>query len=79
MILKCFESFLLENQDPEFWEYSEIFDEIKEIPKGYFKSSRIEKKMNQWRYWYPDGKLKRIENYKLRKDLNHENGSTTHP
>jgi len=35
------------------------------IPKKFRDLYAIKIKDKKWKYWYPDGQLKRIENYKL--------------
>ncbi len=44
--------------------YSTFYN-IKKLPKKNQLSNRIEKKIKKWKYWYPNGQLSRIEQYKL--------------
>lgn len=41
--------------------------ENKKVPKKYI-FAEIQKKIKKWEYWYQNGQLRRIENYKLVKD-----------
>ncbi len=41
----------------------------KRIPRKY-KAGQIQKKEKEWKYWYPNGQVRRIENFKLVKDKN---------
>lgn len=52
-----------------FYTYS-IYDNIKSLPKKFRYFGDIKKKGKEWKYWYQDGQLSRIENYKLIKDKN---------
>ena len=52
------------------YKYS-IFYEDKRIPKKYKTFGEIQKKDKKWKYWYQNGQLRRIENYKLIKDKNY--------
>src|SRR4030042_2844695 len=45
------------------------FYEDKRIPKK-LEAGQIQKKEKEWKYWYQNGQLRRIENYKLVKDKN---------
>jgi outer membrane protein OmpA-like peptidoglycan-associated protein len=47
-----------------------VFYDVKMANPKYQKSGDIEKKGKEWKYWYQNGQLSRIENYKLIKDRN---------
>jgi len=59
----------LESKGP-LYTYS-IFYEDKKIPKKYKTFGEIQKKDKQWKYWYENGQLSRIEHYKLVTDKNY--------
>jgi OOP family OmpA-OmpF porin len=52
-----------------FYTYS-IYDNIKSLPKKFRYFGDIKKKGKEWKYWYQNGQLSRIENYNLIKDKN---------
>jgi OOP family OmpA-OmpF porin len=47
-----------------------VYNHIKSLPKKFQYFGDIKKKEKEWKYWYPNGQLSRIENYKLVKDKN---------
>ena len=47
-----------------------IYDNIKSLPKKFQFFGEIKKKGKEWKYWYQNGQLSRIEYYKLIKDKN---------
>lgn len=47
-----------------------VYNNIKSLPKKFQFFGEIQKKGKEWKYWYQNGILKRIENYKLVKDKN---------
>ncbi|HVN58940.1 MAG TPA: OmpA family protein [Bacteroidales bacterium] len=46
------------------YKYSMFYD-VKKLKKLDNKFTMIQKKISQWKYWYDNGGLRRIENYKL--------------
>jgi len=49
-----------------------IFYDVKSLSKKFSYYGEIKKKENEWKYWYPNGQLSRIENYKFIRDKNPE-------
>lgn len=47
-----------------------IYNNIKSLPKKFRFFGEIKKRDKEWRYWYQNGQLSRIENYKVIKDRN---------
>jgi outer membrane protein OmpA-like peptidoglycan-associated protein len=68
MIKTYFKNGQLESKG-SFYTYS-IYDNIKSLPKKLRYFGDIKKKGKEWKYWYQDGQLSKIENYKLIKDKN---------
>lgn len=52
------------------YKYSSFYD-VKRLKKMDNKFTMIQKKIKQWKYWYNNGELRRIENYKLVIDKNY--------
>jgi OmpA-OmpF porin, OOP family len=50
-----------------------IYYDSKKVPKKYQFFARLEKKDKAWKYWYPNGQLRRIEHYKLIKNKDPKN------
>jgi OmpA-OmpF porin, OOP family len=47
-----------------------VYSNIKSLPKKFRYFGDLKKKGKEWKYWYQNGELKRIENYRLIKDNN---------
>ncbi len=48
-----------------------IFYDDKRVPKKFKTYGEVQKKERQWKYWYQNGQLSRIEHYKLIVDKNY--------
>jgi OmpA-OmpF porin, OOP family len=49
-----------------------IFYDVKSLSKKFSYYGEIKKKEKEWKYWYPNGQVSRIENYKFIRDKNPE-------
>ena len=47
-----------------------VYNNIRSLPKKFRLFGEIKKKEGEWKYWYQNGQLSRIENYKLVEDRN---------
>lgn len=41
----------------------------KRVPSQYYYFENLKRKDKEWKYWYPDGTIKRIENYKAVRNI----------
>jgi OmpA-OmpF porin, OOP family len=80
-LLICFDAFSQRKMTKTFYKNGQleskgltytysVFYDARNLAKKFQIMGEIEKKGKEWKYWYQDGRLRRIENYKFIQDKN---------